>query len=51
MEDFEQDVSTLMQQFKALPGGAQHSGILADFQSRWEQSREKLAIKLHRRVV
>jgi len=51
MDDFEQDVSTLVEQFKALPDAAQHSGILADFQSRWQMSREKLSAKLHRRVI
>ena len=51
LEDFDQDVTKLVDQFKSLPVAAQHSSLLADFQNRWQDSREKLSIKLHRRKV
>lgn len=51
LEDFDQDVSKLVDQFKLLPDAVQQSGLLDDFQYRWQHSRDQLSIRLHRKII
>ncbi len=48
LEDFDEAVSSLEENYRSLPDECQNDRILADFQMRWGDARTKLELKLGR---
>lgn len=48
MEDFDGDVSKLIEDYNSLPKEAHCPGMLQDFVTRWKLARDKLHLKLGR---